>query len=139
MAHEHSNAGQISSHLDLRCLLVKNDGTLVGRSFVVNESENRFISQLAEHIKDRRSDIPDGVQPDLITLWRPDPPLSSLPSGLLSAVSALRFNQLEGEHGVTELSGTAQVRDVFTANQLQKDQIHVIAQLPLDGKGKGSD
>jgi hypothetical protein len=147
MAYEHSNTGQISSDLNLTCLLVQKDGTPIGDIFVLKESKDLYLSQLAEHIKQRRPDMLSGVYSDDIKFWRPDPPLSALPSRLLSAVNALRFNQPEGEGGVTELSRAARLRAVFTANQLQEDQVHVIAQLPLDvpaqipfdRKGKGSD
>lgn len=142
MAYEHSYAGQAPPLicLDLACLLVKNDGTPLGDPFVLSEFEDRFVSQLAERIKGRRSDIPSSVLSVFIKLWKLDPPLSSPPSGLLSAVNALHLNQPGSEHGVEELDKGLRLCRVFTPNQLQEGRIHVIAQLPLDReKAKGSD
>ena len=144
MAYEDSYAGQIPPRicLDLSCLLVKNDGTPTGDIFVLSEIEDRFVSRLAESIKDRRPDIPSGVLPDFIKLWKLDPPLSTVPSGpgLLSAVNTLHLNQPGSERGVTELHKSLRLSHLFTPNQLQAGRIHVIAQLPLDrGKQKGSD
>jgi hypothetical protein len=142
MAYEYSYTGQIPPHicLDLACLLVKNDGTPTGEPFMLSESEDLFVSHLAERIKDRRPDISSGVPPDFIKLWKPNPPLSSLPSGLLSAVNALHLNQPGRERSVTALDKPLRLRRLFTPNQLQEGQINVIAQLPLNGENEeGSD
>jgi hypothetical protein len=143
MAYEYSYTGQIPhTCLDLGCLLVKNDGTPLGEPFILRKFEEPFVTQLAESIKGRRSDIPSSVLPDFIKLWKPDPPLSALlpPSGLLSAVNALHLNQEGSERSVTALHKTSRLRRLFTPNQLQEGQINVIAQLPLDRENEeGSD
>ena len=138
MAYYHSYTGQIPPIcLRLGCLLVKNDGTPAGGSFVLYEYEDRPVSEFAERIKrDMLSDVT--VFPRYIRLWKPDPPISSLPSGLLSGVNALQLDQPGNERSVVELVNTSRLGRFFTANQ-QEGQIHVIAQLPLDReKVKGS-
>jgi hypothetical protein len=143
MAYEHSYTGQIPPQIgNLGCLLVKNDGAPIGNPFVLPRIEDLFVSQLAERITARRSDIPSGVLPDLIYLWKTDPPLpyQSSSSELLRALNGLHLNEPGNERNVTPLAKTLPLSQFFTPGQLQFGPIHVIAQLPLDReKEKGSD
>jgi hypothetical protein len=75
MAYEYSYTGQIPhTCLDLACLLVKNDGTPLGEPFILSEFEDRVVSQLAESIKGRRSDIPSVSSLILLNFGNPTPP-----------------------------------------------------------------
>jgi hypothetical protein len=104
MAYEHSYTGQIPPQIgNLGCLLVKNDGAPIGTPFVLPRIEDLFVSQLAERITARRSDIPSGVLSDLIYLWKTDPPLpyQSSSSELLRALNGLHLNEPGNERNVT--------------------------------------
>jgi hypothetical protein len=62
----------------------------------------------------------------LLPFGKPNPP-----RGVLSAVNALHLNQPGGERGVMALDKILPLGDLFSPNELQEGQIHVIAQLPL--------
>jgi hypothetical protein len=108
MAYERSYTGRIPPQigLDLGCLLVKNDGAPIGNPFVLPQIEDRFVSELAERIKARRSDIPSGVLPDFMNLWKPDPPLPPQRSERLRALNGLHLNEPGSERNVTPLEQT---------------------------------
>jgi hypothetical protein len=108
MAYEYSYTGQIPhTCLDLACLLVKNDGTPLGEPFILSEFEDRVVSQLAESIKGRRSDIPSGVLPDFIKLWKPDPPLVS-PTTSFGTSERRECAAFESRRKRTQCDGAAQ-------------------------------
>ena len=141
MAYECSPTGQNISRdeLPLVCLVVKNDGAPLGGPFILHESNDRFVTDLAQRIKER-PDIPSSILPNYIRLWKPNSLLPSQPSELPNAVNALHFNEPGRERDVTELNIALPLRHFFTPDQLSPGHIHVIAQLPSDRENeKGSD
>ena len=113
---------------DLTCLLVDNAGEPEGYPFVLQESGDRYLSMVADTIKNRRIDLQ--VPAYRITLWKTDPPFPvSSQSELSTRVKALHLNVTRNQRKVELLTTGNKLKDVFTL-PLPPKHIHIIAQLP---------
>lgn len=131
--HAHLQGQDISqmTHIFI-CLVVDNAWQPLGNPFILRKSEDVFVSELADAIKDRRIDILNGVPADHLCIWRPDPFLPISPrSELPGRVKALCLNVTENELGAVLLDSATPLGGNFLLHQpLPLDHVHIIAQLP---------
>jgi len=113
---------------DLTCLLVDNAGEPEGYPFLLRESGDRYLGDVANELKTQITDIQ--VPAYRITLWKTNPPFpESSKSELSMRVKALHLNVAGKEREVELPMRTDKLKDIFTL-PLPPKHIHIIAQLP---------
>ena len=113
------------------CILVDSEGDPLGGVFVLREPEDRYLSEVAETIQKKRTDIQ--VPAEHITFWKPNAPIpeSSLPE-LSRRIKALDLNVTGNVRDAMLLRRSAQLGSVFPPHlSLPPGHIHVIAQLGI--------
>ena len=93
--------------LVLVCLLVNYDGKPMRVPYVYRESEEAYVSDLAELIRGHRTDTLAEISSTYLTLWKLHPPLLAFPPAEVSTgMKALVFEARMGhEKPVSRLEG----------------------------------
>lgn len=119
-----------------RCLLVDYIGNDQGQSFLIVKNDEDSVTDLAFAIREMNKEVLHDVSAPRLNLWKPNS-LDAFPLDTISLWVKTFLNSRQDQRDGVQLDMGARLRVAFPPGQslqesLPSEQIHVIAQLPLD-------